>query len=270
MNVQDNNNLPLLYEVRKDAFAKSKQIEPDERFFSMVYHMAMLARAVRKEGVLILEEAAKEVPTEIGLYQDIQAAALYVCDGNDLEDLTELLTSRYWRKDLQGGEALLFYMLILSFIRMGHGTPQYLLECLLVECLPGEAAEKYAAYKTRLQSKKPEPTQTQRLLNSRPNIGEGGILAVKGLLEEKIGQADEALLKKVLQEMKETDFTISLKGLSTSAKKKLFALIPDHKAEEYAQEWELMGPVRQIDIMAAMAELIAVFEKQEKALYIAK
>ena len=100
MNVQDNNNLPLLYEVRKDAFAKSKQIEPDERFFSMVYHMAMLARAVRKEGVLILEEAAKEVPTEIGLYQDIQAAALYVCDGNDLEDLTELLTSRYWRKDL--------------------------------------------------------------------------------------------------------------------------------------------------------------------------
>lgn len=41
----------------------------------------------------------------------------------------------------------------------------------------------------------------------------------------------------------------------------LFSVIPDDKVDEYAENCEYMGPVRKINIMGALAELIVVFEK---------
>ena len=37
--MSENNPLSLLYEVRKDALAKAKGMEVDERFWCMIYHM---------------------------------------------------------------------------------------------------------------------------------------------------------------------------------------------------------------------------------------
>ncbi|MDE7476512.1 MAG: hypothetical protein K2M91_00940 [Lachnospiraceae bacterium] len=101
----------------------------------------------------------------------------------------------------------------------------------------------------------------EALLNHDANIGEGGILVVKRLLEEKIELADAQTLQGVICDAKDTDLEISLKGLCVNAKRKLFSVISDYKADEYARHCEEMGPVRQIDVMAAMSELIAVFEK---------
>jgi len=102
----------------------------------------------------------------------------------------------------------------------------------------------------------------EHLLNSEPDIGEGGILVVKRLLEEKIELAGVRALKGVICEAKDNCLEISLKGLSVHARRKLFSVISDYKADEYAGHCEYMGPVRQIDVMASMSELIAVFEKQ--------
>ncbi|MDE7476511.1 MAG: hypothetical protein K2M91_00935 [Lachnospiraceae bacterium] len=132
---KDNVNLPLLYEVRKDAIAKSKNVEHEERLFSMIYSMDLLTRIAGKEGLLALEEAAKEIPSEIGFYQDMQFAVSYVCDGLDAEDIIEILTARYWIKNLQGEDALLYFMMILSILRIQDNTTPYLLECLLKACL---------------------------------------------------------------------------------------------------------------------------------------
>lgn len=260
--LEKNVNLPLLYEVRKDAFAKSGNVEQRERLFRMMHYMDTLARTARKEGLLALEEAAKGIPLETGFYQDIQFAVGCICDGMDAEDLTEILTARYWSRGLQGEDALLYFMMVLSVLRIQDCVSPYLLECLLKACLSDEAAEKYIEYKKQFQAQKPEPTPVESLLNCNPDIGEGGILVVRGLLEEKIEYADEKTLKKVIRDAAETDLELSLKGLSVSARKKLFSVIPEHKADEYAEHCEYMGPVRQIDVMAAMAELTAVFEKQ--------
>lgn len=260
--LKKNVNLPLLYEVRKDAFVKSRDVEHKECLFCMMHHMDILIRTAWKEGLLALEEAAKEIPSEIGFYQDIQSAVSYVCDGLEAEDLTEILTARYWIKNLQGEDALLYFMMILSILRIQDGTSPYLLEGMLIACLSDETAEKYVAYKKQHQLSKPEQTPAEALLNYNPNIGEGGILVVKGLLEEKIEHADEKILKGVIHNAVGSDLRISLKGLSIPAKRKLFSVISDHKADEYAQACEYMGPVRKIDIVVAMAELIAVFEKQ--------
>ena len=278
--LKKNINLPLLYEVRKDVFEKIKNVHCGERLFSMMHHMDLLVRTARKEGLLALEDAAKEIPAEIRFYQDIQSAVSYVCgglEGEDIieiltarywiknlqaEDLTEIPTSRYWAKNLQGDDALLYFMMILSVIRIQDGVPPYLLECLLIACLPDDAAEKYKEYKKQYPSAETEKTPVEALLSHEPDIGEGGILVVKRLLEEKIELADVQTLKGMIHDAKGTDLEVSLKGLSVHAIKKIFSTMPDYKADEYASNCEYMGPVRKIDVMASMSELIAIFEKR--------
>ena len=254
-------NLTLLYEVRKDVFEKIRDAEYGERLFSMMHHMDQLLRITRKEGLLALEDAAKEIPAEIGFYQDIQSAVSYVCGGLGGEDIIEILTARYWIKNLQGEDALLYFMMTLSMIRIQGGVSPYLLECLLMACLPDDAAEKYKEYKEQHPSAKPEKTPVEALLSHEPDIGTGGILVIKRLLEEKIELADVQTLKGMIHNAADTDLEISLKGLSVHTIRKLFSAMPVYKANEYASNCEYMGPVRQIDIMASMSELIAVLEK---------
>ena len=63
--LKKNINLPLLYEIRKDVFAKSRDAEYGERLFSMMHHMGLLAQIARKEGLLALVDAAKEIPQKL-------------------------------------------------------------------------------------------------------------------------------------------------------------------------------------------------------------
>ena len=263
MENQKNMSLLLLYEVRKDAFSKAKWEEPYERFFDMIHLMLKLNETARKEGLLALEEAAEKLPPETIFYQDVQSSFTSVVDGIDPEDVTELFTSHYFAKNLQGDNAMLYFLMIYAIIRIQSGTPQYLLEWLLVACLPGEVAEQYEAYKKQFPQE-PEPTPKERLLASSPAFDEGGILVVKELLEEKIEQADVKILKNVTKECGKSDIVIALKGLSIPAKKKLFSALPEHKADELAEECEYPGPVRRIDVMDAFAELAAVFKKYQE------
>lgn len=108
--LKKNVNLPLLYEVRKDVFVKLRNAECGERCFSLMHHMDLLTRIARKEGLLALEGAVKEIPSEIGFYQDIQSAVFYICDGIQGEDVIEILSARYWIKNLRGGRCVaVFY-----------------------------------------------------------------------------------------------------------------------------------------------------------------
>ena len=145
--MSENNPLSLLYEVRKDALAKAKGMEVDERFWSMIYHMGRMIQETQKEGLLALDERIKTVPAQIGFGQDMQLAALYVCDALDAEVITEMLTARYWVKDLQGKDALLYFMMILSFLKIQDGSSRYVLENLLLAYLPDDAWEQFAAFK---------------------------------------------------------------------------------------------------------------------------
>lgn len=260
MENQKNNILSLLYEVRRDAFSKAKWEEPYERFFNMIHLMLDFSKKARKEGLLAFMEAAEKLPLETIFYQDVQSAIAFVADGIDSEDVTELLTSRYFAKNLQGDDAMLYFLLISAVLRIQSGASQYLLECLLVACLPDKVAEQYSVYKKQFPQEH-KPTPKESLLASSPNFEEGGISVVKELLEKRIEDSDVKILKRAVHDVQKLDLVISLKGLSVSAKRKLFSVMPDSKADEYAEECESMGPVRLIDVIEAMSEFIAVFEK---------
>lgn len=106
--LKSNVNLPLLYEVRKDAIEKTKDIELGER----------------------------------------------ICDGIDGEDILEIMTSRYWTKHLQGEDALLYFIVILSVMRIQDHTPPHLLECLLRACIPEKLAQNMRRIKSSVRQGK--------------------------------------------------------------------------------------------------------------------
>lgn len=70
-----------------------------------------------------------------------------MCDGSSAEDVTEILIARYWTKRLQGEDALLYFMMIMSILRVQDGVSPYLLECLLSAFISDESVEKYLEYK---------------------------------------------------------------------------------------------------------------------------
>ena len=76
-------------------------------------YIDLLVHTTRKEGLLELENVVKEIPPEIGFNQGIQSAVSYVCGGLDGEDIIELLTAHYWVKNLQGEDALLYFIIII-------------------------------------------------------------------------------------------------------------------------------------------------------------
>ena len=61
----------LLHEIRKDVFVQARGVEFDERMFCLIDWLCGMSETARKAGLLALEEAAAEVPPEIGLSEEI-------------------------------------------------------------------------------------------------------------------------------------------------------------------------------------------------------
>lgn len=252
----------MLYEVRKDAMEKARGVQLGERCFSLMYWLENLAEQVRRHGLLTLDctTRASEVPPEIGFFQEIQLAGSLLVDGTDPDLVIEILTARYWAENYQGEDAFLSFMIISGFLKIQAGYNPRVLEDSLKACLPGEAAERYEAFKERLQR---ESSLTHQLLNSEPisqYLRYGRFRIVKELLEEKIDQADTAVLKKIYDTAKEYTLIRSFGGLSSTSRKKLLSVLSVEKVSDYEALWEKEYIVMD-DIIEAMAEMVAILQE---------
>lgn len=134
-------NLSLLNEVRLDAFEKTRGAEQDEKFFGLIRLMCELNRLAREEGLLTIAEA--NISSEITLCGEIREALNFFVETASMDDLAKKLTNQYWAKNLQGENALLYYMVILSIANTHLGKNTRELEQLLISCLNAESAERY-------------------------------------------------------------------------------------------------------------------------------
>ena len=139
-------SLQLMFEVRRDAIEKSRNTDIGERTFWLIKEMCEVLYTARKIGILAIDPDVGNVyiPPEAPFSNDIKLALDYVVNSD--EYLTELLTGRYWVKNLQGEDALIYYLLISAANKIPYLTPEEL-ETLLLSCLPDEAAARYKEYK---------------------------------------------------------------------------------------------------------------------------
>ena len=132
-----NENRSLLNKVKLDALGKSKGIEQGEKLFEFIRFMCKLNELARYEGLLAVAEA--EIPSEVVLGGEIREARNIFVETASTEDLAKKLTEQYWAKGFQGENALLYYMVILSFVNLGNKNSREF-EQLLISCFDAKNA----------------------------------------------------------------------------------------------------------------------------------
>lgn len=269
-NLKSAANLQLLYEVRKDALIKSSGELLDNDLFILVSIMLDLFSVACREGILSMDEAVQNISSDFRFYTDVQTAVFYSLEGMDMEELIEVLTADYWNRNLQGQHALAYYIIILSAVRIWDGDENnmnpHALEKLLIANFSPDNRERYFTYKRQQEGEEPSPLE--RFLNNDSSFGVGDgrrFLVAQQLIEEKIQNATEEQIKKVIRCAEETDIIMAFKGMSIASKRKLCSAMPRHRAEKYAIDCEYMGPVRAVDVMGSFLELVAIFESETES-----
>lgn len=155
----ENVSFPLLNGVRRDAIEKSRNVEYGEHVFKMIYYLKMQNWAARTKGLFavkfIAETIEKSLPIEFMFSNKILAAVEHYVYTADINELTEVLTSRYWANDPHGEDALMYYMLILTCIRMGEISGSFL-DNFLTACLSDKVARDYGKYKKNFDENEAE------------------------------------------------------------------------------------------------------------------
>lgn len=140
-------NSQLLHEVRRDAIKKSQGKVDDERIFQMISYMKLLKQTAYKQGILALEVIAEDIKETASfrfLFGDkIYSTVIYYLDYLCIDDVTETLTARYWAENLHEEDALMYYMLIFTLLKITSDINGHVLEGYLTACISEKKAKKY-------------------------------------------------------------------------------------------------------------------------------
>ena len=258
--------MALSNEIIKDVFIKARGIEFGERSFSLIDWLCKMSKTARKEGLLSLEEAAKDVPPEIGLYKEIQWINSLVVDGTDPEKVRDEAIDRYWMGNFQGEDAWMYYMIALGFLMIQAGVRDDSMRRELLMHLPQDAIEQYEDY----QSRKLVPiraAQKEKLFHDAPVL-EGDPWTLKKLLEEKILQADDKMMQHALRDIEYVAWwlTTALKGLSPTARQKILSNISEKVVDNIAADWEYSNGFSCNDLAEALGSMLRKFEDAQKEL----
>lgn len=256
----------LLEDVRMDAFRKAEAAEGGDRLVRLVGNLLILAMTARKEGLLALEEKAEELEKQAEKLHDnfttVMEGVTYVADGMEEEVILDILTARYWRRNVSGIEALMEYLAIGAIAKIPLGEEIWKLEKWLMAHLTEKEREKYLEERHHYIEEK-KVTPLEEMLSSENTFEDPEINCVKSLLEEQIQKASDEKIRGVLEKMDEGDIVCALRGLSIAAKKKICYAVSRRAAESYAESDMYMGPLRCIDILERLAAMLAGFRKAE-------
>lgn len=223
----ENIYLLKLNEVRRDAVEKSRDAEISNRAFGMIYLMCNAARIARQEGLSALYEIV--IPSDTAFGDDVRTACELASDGNTSR-LLKVFTNRYWTKNLQGEDALIYYLLILSVFKIEVGVYPTEIKETLLSCLPDEAAEQYSKY-------------ADNVLRTNSRAAEG--IAPQMLEEVRL----DALEKSKSAEITETAFDmiyLMCDALRTAREKGLLAL----------EEYPVLGVPFRYDVITAISLIV--------------
>ena len=247
----------LSREIRKDVFIQARGVEFGERFFCLIDCLRGLAETARDEGLLSFEEAAKDVPPEIGLYKEIQWITSFVVDGIDPDEIIDVAIARYWMGNFQGEDAMMYYMAVLGFLMIQAEESVYSIERELLRLLPQDAIEQYEDYQSRKQAPI-RAAKREKLFHDAPVL-EDDPWTLKKLLEEKILQADDKMMQRALRDIDGTCLINALKGLSPTARQKILSNISEKMVDRLAENWEDLDRVSCHDLTGALGSMLRIF-----------
>lgn len=138
----------VMNEIRCDAFKKVMSEKISEDTFELINTLLHLVDLSIKEGFLATWEEMEKF-SKLQNYEELELCFHYL--GNDQEDLIELLSNEYWINNPTGLDALHFYLIISTVIRMNHAKEDYLhiVKKILLSCMPIEYKREYEEFCNR-------------------------------------------------------------------------------------------------------------------------
>lgn len=261
----------LLDDVRKDAIRKSQGKKVTEQVYSAIIQLLKLTKVAYKEGLVALEQEMRDDLENGTLEPELNNIAIlpmgieYIVDGTEDDVMVEILTTKYWVKNPQGMEALVYYIFILGMTMIRENLPVYYMETLLTALLPEECIAEYEQRKEDRIPEQASKTQMEKLLEKELDLPRKSII-IRNALEEKMNQVAESVVKTSIQKIDGDDdgwIALVLKGLSEAGKKKVVSCMSPIRRNVILETEACMGPVRLIDIEDTMVKFLECLEKTE-------
>ncbi|HBI63283.1 MAG TPA: hypothetical protein DDY31_19085 [Lachnospiraceae bacterium] len=254
--------------IKKDVIKKTRGMKVTEQVYIAIIQMLKLSRAAGKEGVFAMEfdvlDNGKLEP-ELDDITILPMAIRCVCGGMDPEWFREIMDTKYWVKDPQGMEALVYYICMDGISMIGVGMPEHFLERLLTALLPDECMPEYERLKEERMPQQTMEEIIEEFIEEEPHIPRRCMI-IRNVLEEKINQATESSIQKLVGSdiVDAFDIAIVMRGLNKTSKKKIFSCMSPGRREVIWKKVNSLFLESQGDFEAGMVKFLECFEKTEQ------
>lgn len=138
----------VMNKIRCDAFKKVMSEKISEDTYELINTLLHLVDLSINEGFLATWEEMEKF-SQLQNYEELELCFNYL--GNDQEVLIELVSNEYWINNPNGLDALHFYLIILTVIRMNHAKEDYLhiTKKILLSCIPIGCKQEYEEFCNR-------------------------------------------------------------------------------------------------------------------------
>ena len=231
-----------------------------------------LSSVSRKYGLLELEETAYKLEEKPG-WKYLKQLINLVVDGTDPELVEEMAELRYYTASLSDYAALQYLIMVKGILEIQQGMNPRVIQEILLCMLPEEMADSFLAME-REEYEKEEETDIKNeneldmgIVEKMCEEGGEGIhqtddcYYVIRLLEEILLSISDRDVQRLLQDVYNQDLCCAMKALNGNTRKIIFNNLSSKLAVMTAEDMEMLGPVRVVDVGEACKKIILKFLK---------
>jgi hypothetical protein len=262
--------------VKEIEAADSARAEAGTKvLFDAVEMMAELSCTARKEGLLYLEDATRDMGKS-GADGYLSQIILLVVDGTEPEIVEEIGTAKYFASCVSGYEALLLIAYLWGTLAIQAGANPRVLEQQLLSIMPESVCAAYdkkredeeKAWAESFKGGREEQNAVDMSLVEKYSTGESPvkfgedayfITRVMDYLFRE-GMEDRAV-QRTLRDIDNSDLALIMKALSGEARGHIFNNLSQRLAVMIAEDIEYMGRVPLSEITEAEYKVLRVIVK---------
>lgn len=257
-------------ELRKNCAESTKFTDEQmEQVINAVENVLKFHTVARKEGLLSLEEECKSLDKkkEEKYFAEL---LMLVVDGTDSILVTEYALNRYFADNLTGYEGIIYLIYSKGILLIQTGEHPMVVEKILEAMLP-ENVRKLYMEKKREEAKNTKESEQEALQdkinsicsdNCEADEKEYTLLSEASLVFEN--RADQ-VIQRILREVDCNELGVAMKGLSGSARRRIFDNISPRIAAILAEDITSMGPAKMKDVDESVIKIMNVVLKLAKA-----
>lgn len=243
--------------VRLDAIARLKGADAGQnQVIDAAKDLMRLADRARKEGLLVLENMAETVSSDL-----LRQLILLVVDGTNPSDIIEIGTDIYWTKAPAGADAMVDYMYLRGMLGIQNGDNPRLLENILLSLMPSGLHQEYRAQMEILH----QSADVEKLFSIHPTFQDPDIWEPIHNLEATLSGMPNRCIQRLLREVDNRELAICIYVLRQDVRKKVLANLSTGLSRAIMEDVALCVSVSEKDVAASVAKVADTINALQQA-----